>query len=494
MDRKIAGGVTLIHAFSPVITGRDALRLNRSLVLGKHAFGDVGSRRASLVSEAGATRMRGVVLLYVAIAVFVTASVLALARWVDPAPPQSVRMATGSPGGAYAAAGAALAERLTLAGVEVELVGTSGSVENVSLLTSLDPSAQVDVAIVQGGVGPDAPRADQVEALGGIFYEPLWVFVRNGVVVEDLRDLEGLRVAGGPLGSGVRALALMLLRENGLDETTVRVAPLGGADAAQALRDGAVDVAVFVTTPDRPYVSELLVADGVSLFKFERAPAYARRHRYLSEIALPRGVVDPAIDSPRADATLIAPAASIVVRKDLHPAIQSELLQGADELFRAGGILAAPGVFPSRDAVAFPLSEEAERFYERGGPSFLRRYLPFWAANLAERLWVLLIPLATLVYPLLKAAPPAYKWRARQRIIRWYKDLRRLETEGRMAPTEAERARVRADLARILSEVGRLKVPLTLTDDLYRLRTHIRWVDQLVSEADLRSGSMDEAA
>jgi hypothetical protein len=134
--------------------------------------------------------------------------------------------------------------------------------------------------------------------------------------------------------------------------------------------------------------------------------------------------------------------------------------------------------------VAFPLSEQAERYFERGGPSFLRRYLPFWAANLVDRLWVLAIPLLTLMYPLAKAAPPVYRWQVRRRIIRWYKDLRRLEMEGRHAEDAVERARVRTELRGILDEVGRLKVPLPYNDDVYRLRGHIRLVDQIIAESE----------
>ncbi|MGD2133067.1 MAG: TAXI family TRAP transporter solute-binding subunit [Maricaulaceae bacterium] len=406
-----------------------------------------------------------------------------IARTIDPAPPRVVRMATGVDGGAYAATGAMLAERLAEDGVTLELVPTTGSIANLDLLVRGEGG--VDVAVIQGGVGVERADFDQVElaSLGAIFYEPMFLFVRSAAGVEDLRDLRGRTVAIGPPGSGVRALAQMLFDENGLEGDAVAASDLSGAAAAEALRAGTIDAAVFVTSPDRAYVRELFLDPRVRIVSFERADAYARRHRYLSAVTLPRGVIDLAQDAPGEEVRLIAPAAALVAREDLHPAIQSLLIQAAGEAFRSGDVVAPPSMFPTPNLVSFPLSAEAERYYERGGPSFLRRFLPFWAANLVDRLWVLAIPAATLLYPLIKSAPPIYRWQVQRRIIRWYKDLRELEREGRAAPDAASKAAVRARLAGVLDEVIALDVPLSYNDDAYRLRMHIRLVDQLIAES-----------
>lgn len=422
------------------------------------------------------------------IAIAILAILVLVARTIDPAPPKTIRMATGSAGGAYAAAGEAFRARLAADGVDVELVPTTGSVENLGRLLATDGG--VDVAIIQGGVGLDQIDDPTLASLGALFYEPMFVFARAGAPIGDLRDLRGRTVAAGPEGSGMRALLLELLGDNGLTETDVTLSPLSGGDAGRALSAGRIDAAVFVTSPSRPYLRDLLLDPNVSIVDFARAEAYARRHRYLSPVLLPEGVVDLAADAPRSDVHLIAPAAALVANAELHPAIQALLLQAMSETFRAGDVIAPPDRFPSRDLVSFALSDEAERYFERGGPSFLRRYLPFWAANLVDRLWVLAIPALTLLYPLAKAAPPIYRWQVRRRIIRWYRELRRLEIEGRDSQTESDKARVRSELTRILDEVGDLKVPLSYNDDVYRLRTHIRLVDQLVAEAEIGGGDL----
>ena len=196
-------------------------------------------------------------------------------------------------------------------------------------------------------------------------------------------------------------------------------------------------------------------------------------------MVLYRGVVDMAEMLPKDDVMLIAPAAQLVVREDLHPAIQSLLIEAALNDHAGGSLLADPGRFPTPQLSDIAISDEAKRYYENG-PSFLRRIFPYSVANFLERTWVLAIPLITLLIPLMRAAPPIYRWRIRRKIYVWYKDLRELETAGRNAQTLEERMEVRARLADLQAEAGKVEVPVSYTDDLYRLRAHIRFVAEVI--------------
>jgi hypothetical protein len=49
-------------------------------------------------------------------------------------------------------------------------------------------------------------------------------------------DLRGKRLAVGPEGSGTRAMALQLLRDNAMLPPVVELLPLSGAKALQSLR------------------------------------------------------------------------------------------------------------------------------------------------------------------------------------------------------------------------------------------------------------------
>ena len=44
----------------------------------------------------------------------------------------------------------------------------------------------------------------------------------------------------------------------------------------------------------------------------------------------------------------------------------------------------------------------------RNGPPFLQRYLPFWLANLVERMWLAMGLIIALALPLSRIVPPLY--------------------------------------------------------------------------------------
>jgi hypothetical protein len=96
-----------------------------------------------------------------------------------------------------------------------------------------------------------------------------------------------------------------------------------------------------------------------------------------------------------------------VADKDFHPALTDLLLLAAAEINGRGGLFEMPGEFPAPKFLDFQLSEEARRFYETG-PSFLRRYLPFWLANFLIRMKIMLLPLLALFFPLVRLLPPFY--------------------------------------------------------------------------------------
>ncbi len=418
----------------------------------------------------------GAVLLSVIIAVF----------FVDPAPPKSVVIAGGNPGGAYVLTGQTYAAALAHHDVEAAVLDTAGSVANLELLKA----GKADIAIVQTGVVEDT---EGLVSLGAVFYEPFWVFHRADLKIDDLRNLAGLRVAVGGEGAGVRVLAESLLTEVGVKPDDYKPLPLSGAEAADALRAGQADAVLFVTGASAPWIGQLAADPSVVLMPVRRAPAISRRHPYLGRVTLFEGVLDPADDVPQTNIPLIAPTAQIVVREALHPAIQALLIEAAYDAHGGGTIFAEPGEFPNKEMVDVPLSTEAKRYYKRG-PSFLRRIFSFSLANFLERAWVLLIPLVTLLIPVVRAAPPIYRWSIRRKIYIWYRDLRGLEAEGRAAATPSERREVLERLMALQAEAGKVEVPLSYTDDLYHLRSHIAFVTDLIDRLDKTSAPSDGEA
>jgi len=407
---------------------------------------------------------------------------LAGAYWLlDPEPPRRMVLATGTERGAYAEFGATYAKLLAREGIKVELRNTQGTLENLALLR--DAKSGVDGAFVQSGVdGPqatdDSLNADLV-SLGSLFYEPVWLFYREDSAqrllktptLSNVAQLPGWRINSGTDGSGVRVLVNQLLEANALDPNSLTLLKDDTTPAVVAFLEGRIDAIVFVSAPESLMVQMLLRTPGVRLFDFAHAEAYSRRFAFLSPVVLPRGIVDLARDQPPQDVRLIAPTAMMVARDDIHPALVQLLVQAAAQVHGGSGWFQHKGDFPNTRNSGIPISAEAARFYKDGLP-WLRRYLPFWLANLIDRMGVALISIIAVLIPLSRVVPPLYQFRIRSRVFRWYGQLRALEESvGKRPPEELHR-----NLDAIENRVGRVHVPLSYTDELYALRGHIEMV------------------
>lgn len=387
---------------------------------------------------------------------------------LEPPPPRQLKMATGSQAGAYHRFGQAYQAWLKEEEISLRLENTTGSTRNLELLRS----GQVDAALVQAGTASPEDEAS-LQSLGSLYYEPLWVLTRGPSPITQLRQLKGKRLAIGPQGSGTRAVALELLALNGVTPENSPLSPLGGPEAAQALASGEVEGLFMVSSPRAQAVRDLVALPQVHLMSFERSRAYTRRLRYLSGVEVTQGMLDLEHNLPPRDVQLLAPTANLVVRKDLHPALVSLLLSCATQIHAQGEFLEEPGQFPSPHLVQIPLGEDARRFFQTG-PSFLQRYLPFWAASLLDRLKFLLLPILTILLPLLRFAPPLYRWRVRHRVARWYEVLREIDQR-----TQSGKDTLRADLElldRVEEEVAGEKIPTSYMDEFYELQVHLAFV------------------
>ena len=430
--------------------------------------------RADRVRGKANGSVRNFLKIYVLLACLVIAGFGLAYYFVDPAPPKKIRIAAGVEEGAYTASARRYAENLASDGLTLEVVTTSGSLDNLRLLGS--EKGGVDVAFVQGGTVP--PDAKDLMALGSVFLEPLWVFVRADLRVRGLADLKGRRAAVGVEGSGTRMLALQLLSASGVTDPALLL-PIGGRDAVNALLGGRVDAAFFVTARPLPMLEPLLRASTVRLLSIAHADAFARRFRFLSKVTLPEAGLDLAADIPPQAVTLLAPAASLVARNSLHPALVDELMEAATEVHGPGQLFGEPGEFPSAKYLDLPLSPDAAR-YLKSGPPFLKRHLPFWAATLAQRSLILLIPIVTLLIPVLRFAPQIYRWGIRRRIYRWYKDLQAIGEKAQNTVSPEERARILERLDEVEREVGGVSVPAAYADGLYHLKGHIQLLRRLL--------------
>jgi TRAP transporter TAXI family solute receptor len=399
-------------------------------------------------------------------------------QFVEPPPPRTLRIATGAKEGAYYAFAQKYAALLAHDGITLEIVSTAGSMENLGLLKK----GEVSLALVQGG-STASGDGGELQSLGSMFLEPVWIFTAQQKTIKRLAELKGKRIAVGASGSGTHLLAMRMLGADGMGESDATFIREDSAASVRLLLDGKIDGAFFVVSPAAPFIGELLRQPGVELVSFSRTRAYTHAFPYLTAVTLSEGVLDLATNSPPRDTQLLAAAANLVARNDLNSSLVPALLNALTEVHQPGGVLEQKKQFPSLDFTDLQINDDARR-YIANGPSFLYRWLPYGTAVFLDRLKIMLLPFIALMIPLFRVAPQLYRWRVRSKIYRWYATVREIEIRAHenAIASELEPAVIR--LHELEKEVASVSVPLSYTGELYHLRLHIHLIaEELASRS-----------
>ena len=383
-------------------------------------------------------------------------------------PPRMIVMATGPEGEANYQLGSRYREFLAKSGVELRLMPTAGSLENLELLR--ESKSGVSVALIKGGDAVGVESSD-IQSLGTVGYEPLWLFHRSEIT-GNLRGLAGRRVSIGPEGSGARAFALDILKRTKTEGTIGELLGYSPQVAAEKLIAGDIDAAFIVTGWESPAVQSLINAKGVELASFARADALVVLYPFLTKLLLPRGIFDIAADRPASDVVLLGSRSILAVRADLHSALQYLLLTAAMQVHSQSGVFQKAGEFPIAESIDLPLSAEAWRFHKSGRP-FLQEQLPFWFAVLIGRALFVLLPLTAVAYPIFRFLPMMYDWIMRSRIQRFYREMRSVENAMEDKSQQIDASAMTARIDQLEQRAMHLRLPNAYDSSVYTMRVHI---------------------
>ena len=389
-----------------------------------------------------------------------------------PPPPKSIELATGFPTGLYYQFGERLKAELSQDGVDLKVRSTGGTIDNLAILN--DPKSGVDFAMVQGGVANISEYPNLV-SIAGMFYEPIWVWYREGTFKSDggqlkiLSQLKGKRVSIGNEGSGTLALAKDLLQISGIADKEIDAQKLKPDEAIAKLSAGELDAVFIVAAAEAPILRKFYAIPGIRLMNFDQADAYTRNLPYLSKVTVPRGLLSIQYDQPRQDIQVMAATATLVAHNNVSPALISLLLGASYDILKSYSRLQKTGEFPSGTGLDFPLDVDAE-IYLKDGPSFLHRHLPFWTAVWAGRFVKIVIPLLVILIPLFTYIPTTKNFLLRLKLAQVYEELKVIEKN---AQNPALKEKNFKDLEAIEKRVGNIKVSMLDAKELYDLKGHV---------------------
>jgi len=194
----------------------------------------------------------------------------------------------------------------------------------------------------------------------------------------------------------------------------------------------------FVDSMDSPTVQKLLADKSIKFMSFNLAEAYAKKLDYLQILRIPIGSLDIATVYPAQDTQIISSTANLLIEKSLHPAIQWAFIMAAREVNKGKTtFFSEPSFFPRDLDSGFPLSAAASRYYDQGMPQVFK-YLPLWLGSIIDNVWVLILGLVAVVYPVYKMIAGFRTFPSKKAMTDIFYDLRDLDEQLMLAKTKAE--------------------------------------------------------
>jgi len=302
------------------------------------------------------------------------------ALWIARPQTYSIVLSTGNEGGTYLPLGQGMARVISAAHpeIDIEVIESSGAVENMSRLAS----GAADFAFIQN----DTKGSSTVRTVVPLYREVLHFIVRNESGIESFRDIRSKKIAIGSRGSGTEALVMALLRHYDLDISQFEPHFLGAGEAADALISGQIDAMLFVGGIKSEACQRAVASGKVHFVGLGTAGVDADEiegFRYDYPFAEPY-VIPTMTYSSRAGGKPERPIATIAIRAilatrsdvsdDLVRQVTAAVFAGRTELIRTHGNASEIRERFDETWLQYPVHAGAQAYYRRDEPGFLITY------------------------------------------------------------------------------------------------------------------------
>lgn len=306
--------------------------------------------------------------------------------------PQFFRIGTGGTAGTYYPIGGLLANAISsppgsrpceeggscgVPGLIATALSSNGSLANVNGIaggTLESGFTQSDVATwAQTGTGiwEGQPAVEKLRAIANLYPESIHLVAAAEAGVSSVADLAGKRVSLDEPGSGTLVDARIILEAHGLSEEDVEASFLKPDQAAERMRDGAMDAFFFVGGFPAGAIAELASQHDITLVPIEgeAAASIIEQYPFFAEHTIPGGTYEGVGE----DLETLAVGAQWVTSADqpeeliygITKALWNENTREQLDAGHAKGreITAETAL----EGVAIPLHPGAERFYREAG-------------------------------------------------------------------------------------------------------------------------------
>jgi len=182
-------------------------------------------------------------------------------------------------------------------GVVATAVASNGSVANVSAIATGSAQSgftQSDVAywaFNASGIYEGRPKVDVLRAIANLYPESFHLVARKGAGIKTIKDLKGKRVSLDEPGSGTLVDARLILAAYGLTEKDMKAEYLKSQQAADKLKDNALDAFFSVSGWPLGAIAELAATTGIDLVPIDgpEAENLIKAYSFFAADEIPEG-------------------------------------------------------------------------------------------------------------------------------------------------------------------------------------------------------------
>ena len=182
-------------------------------------------------------------------------------------------------------------------GVVATAVASNGSVANVSAIAGGSAQSgftQSDVAYWAynaSGIYEGRPKVDVLRAIANLYPESFHLVARKGSGIKSIKDLKGKRMSLDEPGSGTLVDARLILAAYGLTEKDMKAEYLKSQQAADKLKDNALDAFFSVSGWPLGAIAELAATTGIDLVPIDgpEAENLIKAYSFFAADEIPEG-------------------------------------------------------------------------------------------------------------------------------------------------------------------------------------------------------------
>ncbi|MGV8059818.1 MAG: TAXI family TRAP transporter solute-binding subunit [Smithellaceae bacterium] len=419
-------------------------------------------------------------------AAIVIAALYVAYRLIDPLPPNHFAIAAGIPGTTYDDLARQYSRILARDGVNLEVRNYASAMEHFDALRNVASGVQAAFTQYRFTQTSDATT---LYSLGGISDTAIFIFYRGAEPITRFVQFRGKHLSIGMPKTALRTLMLEVLNVTGALDDSISLSDLNYDEAIDALVAGKIDVVMIPAQVKEEIVQRAFAAPGIHLMNVSQAEAIAKSVAGLKHVVLWRGLVSLTSDIPNSNVDLLALRNRLLVRKDLHPALQYLLLKAMREVHGVPGPFNRLGEFPSEQPNDLPLSPTAQTFYRSGLP-FWQQYTSFWLTSLLSRIVFFVIPVLAMMIPIIGFAPRVYRWLHIRPLDRLHRALGNVERDLNLNPDSSRLVEYQRRVVEIDSAVQSLKIRRPFEADMHRLTIHLRMVREDINRLRESDSSM----